>query len=282
MDTIMSLPVWAQWLFVGLAGLLVGSFLNVVIVRLPPLLMHRWAVLQNAELGAQSAAPPGLVWERSHCPHCKTIIAWYDNLPVLSWLVLKGQCRHCQKPIGWRYPIIEILTAALSVVVVWHFGLTSHALAGLVMTWLLIAASAIDLEHQLLPDALTRSLLWSGLLGNAAFGWFATPADAIIGAAAGYGFLWVIFQGFYLLTGKEGLGFGDLKLLAGLGAWLGWSMLPFVVFTASVLGTLVGLSLMVILKRGRDVPIAFGPYLAIAGWMGLIWQTEVIQWLQFY
>lgn len=265
----------------GLLGLLVGSFLNVVIVRLPPLLAHRWALAHasDPEQHENAIAPPDLIKPRSHCPHCKHPIAWYDNIPLLSWCLLKGRCRHCQAPISRRYPLIEGLTALLSLLVIWQLGPTIAGATALMLTWLLIAASAIDLEHQILPDGLTLALLWLGLIINGVFSLFATPSESILGAVFGYGFLWLVFHAFLLLTGKEGLGYGDFKLLAGLGAWVGWASLPLILFFASVAGTVVGLITIRLKGASKDTPLAFGPYLALAGWVVLLWGDGLLAWL---
>lgn len=277
-----AMSTGVQLTIVGALGLVVGSFLNVVIVRLPPMLAHRWQLahqINGPENTDTTKPPPNLITPRSHCPRCKHVIAWYDNVPLLSWLVLRGRCRHCQTKISPRYPIIEALTTALSVVVIWQLGPGAQGMAALLLTWLLIAASAIDLEHQILPDGLTLSILWLGLLINGGWAIFATPTEAIFGAAAGYVFLWLVFHAFLKITGKEGLGYGDFKLLAGLGAWIGWPGLPMILFFASVLGTGVGLFAIAIKRLDKDTPLAFGPYLAVAGWAVLIWGDGLMEWL---
>jgi leader peptidase (prepilin peptidase) / N-methyltransferase len=264
-------------------GLLIGSFLNVVILRFPRCLLHDWRS-QCRELleidDAGDTAPPSLVTSRSHCPACGTGIAWYDNIPVVSWILLGRKCRHCSTPISFRYPLVELATAMLSAVVIWHFGPTAEGLAALVLTWTLIAATGIDIDHQLLPDQITLPLLWLGLALNLMFGLFASLEDAVIGAIAGYGALWVVFHLFRLLTGKEGMGYGDFKLLGALGAWMGWQVLPIIILVASFVGAIVGIALMVALRRGREIPIAFGPYLAAAGWVALLWGDRILDfWL---
>lgn len=279
---------------VAVLGLLVGSFLNVVILRFPPRLFWDWRcqcreLLATHPAGSETASPPaalppedaeveppGLVVARSHCPSCGTGIAWYDNIPVLSWLLLRGRCRHCQAAISLRYPTVELLTAVLSVVVIIHFGPDARGLAALVFTWFLIAASGIDLDHQLLPDQFTIPLLWLGLLLNL-FGLFTDLQSAVIGAIAGYMALWLVFQGFKLLTGKEGMGFGDFKLLAAIGAWFGWQILPVVILLASLLGAVIGIVLIIMRNRGREIPIAFGPYLALGGWVAMIWGHTLME-----
>ena len=264
-------------------GLIIGSFLNVVILRFPQQLLHDWHCqcreLLEMEQPAEEA-PPGLVKSRSHCPSCKNTIAWYDNVPVLSWLILGRKCRHCGTPISFRYPLVELATAVLSVAVIWHFGPTAEGLAALVLTWALIAATGIDIDHQLLPDQITLPLLWLGLALNLAFGLFASLEDAVIGAIAGYGALWLVYHGFRLLTGKEGMGYGDFKLLGALGAWMGWQVLPIIILGASLVGAVVGIALMIAMKRGKEIPIAFGPYLAAAGWIALLWGDRIMDyWL---
>lgn len=262
----------AHILLAGIFGLAIGSFLNVVIVRLPNMLAHRYAE-------PHTSPPINLIYPRSHCMHCDRVIVWYDNLPLISWALLRGRCRACHQRISSRYPIIEAITAIAWMIVVWRLGLTWPTLMALILTSYLIAATAIDFEHQILPDSLTLAILWLGLITNATFSAFATPTEAIYGAAAGYVSLWVVFHGFFWLTGKEGLGFGDFKLLAGLGAWVGWALLPFILFVGSVLGILAALFMMIQHKQSKDVPIAFGPYLAIAGWLALLSGEPFRQWL---
>ncbi|PWG65161.1 prepilin peptidase [Spiribacter halobius] len=258
-------------------GLLVGSFLNVVILRLPVMMERDWQA-QCAEL---TGAPPpegeavSLVHPGSRCPACGHAIRPWDNIPLLGWLLLRGRCRDCGARISARYPLIEAVTALLSVVVILHFGATPAGLAALVLTWLLIALTVIDLDHQLLPDSLTLPGLWLGLLLSVG-GVFVAPATAIVGAAAGYLTLWLVYHGFRLLTGKEGMGHGDFKLLALLGAWLGWSQLPLVILLSSLVGALVGVGMILGLGRHRDQPIPFGPYLAAAGWIALLWGEPLI------
>jgi len=254
----------------ALLGLIVGSFLNVVIVRFPARLMHDWRCQCRELLGIDTdpsdQRPAGLVATRSQCPRCQAAIAWYDNLPVVSWLLLKARCRSCGQPISLRYPLVELVTALATMLVVLHFGPTPAGLAALFLTWALIA----------LP------LLWLGLIINLNWALFATLNDAVVGAVAGYGLLWSVFHLFRLLTGKEGMGHGDFKLLAALGAWLGWQTLPLIILLASAVGALVGIVLIALARHGRDVPIAFGPYLAAAGWIALLWGDRIIDyWLYF-
>jgi len=262
-------------------GLAVGSFLNVVIYRLPLMLDREWRA-QCAELAGHDphastvAAGPrerfNLIVPRSACPACKAPITALQNIPLLSWLLLRGRCARCGAPISVRYPLVELLTGILSAWVAARFGFGFTALAALVLTWFLVALTFIDIDHQLLPDSLTLPLLWLGLTlslwgpqGNAPL-----PVDvrsSLIGAVAGYLSLWSVYHLFRLVTGKEGMGYGDFKLLAALGAWLGWQMLLPVILIASVFGAVVGIAMLAIRRRSRATPIAFGPFLAVAGWL---------------
>lgn len=264
-------------LVVAVLGLLVGSFLNVVILRLPVMLERDWQA-QCAEISGMTppqGAAVSLVRPGSRCPACGHAIRPRDNIPVLGWLLLRGRCRDCGSRISVRYPLIEAVTALLSVVVVLELGVTPAGAAALVLTWLLIALTVIDLDHQLLPDALTLPGLWLGLLLSLG-GVLVAPGTAIAGAAAGYLSLWGVYHLFRLLTGKEGMGYGDFKLLALLGAWLGWSSLPLIILLASVVGAVVGIAMILGLGRHRDQPIPFGPYLAAAGWIALLWGEDLI------
>lgn len=256
--------------FAAILGLVVGSFLNVVIHRLPKMMENEWRV-QCAELDGKEAPEAGrynLMVPRSACPACNTPIRARDNIPVLSWLMLGGKCAQCAMPISPRYPIVEALTGVLSVLVVWKFGANWAGAAVLVFTWTLIALTFIDADTTLLPDDLTLPLLWLGLLVNL-LGWLpgVTLRDAVVGAMAGYLVLWTIYWAFRLATGKEGIGYGDFKLLAALGAWMGWKALLPIVLLSSVVGALVGIVLIVLARRGREIPIPFGPYLAAAGFI---------------
>jgi len=272
-----SIGFWVAVVFV--LGLLVGSFLNVVIHRLPVMLEHQWKA-QCREL-LEVAGHVGeevrfnLVTPRSRCPHCGHSISALENIPVLSYLFLKGRCRACGDPIGVRYPAVELFTGVLSAAVAWHFGFTWAAGAALVLTWSLIALSFIDIDQKLLPDGITLPLLWAGLLVNVP-GTFVPLEAAVIGAAAGYLSLWLVYHAFRLLTGKEGMGYGDFKLLGALGAWMGWSMLPVIVILSSLVGAVVGISLIALRRQERSVPIPFGPYLAAAGWIALLWGPQML------
>lgn len=264
----------AAWLTVmGVLGLLVGSFLNVVIYRLPVMLDRAWRRDAGEEL-PDDEPPFNLVVPRSRCRQCGHMISAWENIPLVSYALLKGRCRDCRTPISARYPVVELLSGALSLGVAWHFGVSGAALAALFLTWSLIALTFIDIDHQLLPDVITLPVMWFGL-GLSLFwadgGGFALPRDAIIGAIAGYGSLWLVFHAFKLVTGKEGMGYGDFKLLALLGAWLGWQMLPLVVLLAAGVGAIVGISMILLKRLQRETPIPFGPYLAAAGWIAMMW-----------
>ena len=249
-------------------GLIVGSFLNVVILRLPARLMHAWRE-QSRELleldAPADAAPPGLVWEASHCPHCKHALGPFENIPLLSWLVLRGKCRHCQAAISIQYPLVELLTGVCSAVILWKFGPGWQAAAGLALTWTLIALAGIDVRTQLLPDQLTVPLLWLGLLLSLV-PLFVDARASVIAAAAGYLSLWAVYWAFKLLTGKEGMGYGDFKLLAALGAWMGPSALLPIVLISSLIGAVVGGAFLFMRGHDRATPIPFGPFIAAAGW----------------
>jgi leader peptidase (prepilin peptidase) / N-methyltransferase len=267
-----DLPLIAWMAIAAVLGLVVGSFLNVVILRLPLRLEAQWR--QEArdilELDpGEAALPPGVVREPSHCPHCKHRLGVADNIPVFSWLLLRGRCRYCQTPISIQYPLVELLTAVLSAIIVWKFGPTWAALAGLFLTWVLVAASGIDMRTQLLPDQLTLPTLWVGLLISV-FSVFVEPKAAILGAAIGYMSLWSVYWLFKLLTGKEGMGFGDFKLLAVMGAWMGPGALLPIILLSSLVGALIGGSLIALRKHEREIPMPFGPYIAMAGWIWFV------------
>jgi len=259
-------------------GLLIGSFLNVVIHRLP-IMMQR----ESDNYVAHESGKPlphteryNLVVPRSACTQCKHQIGALENVPILSYLALRGKCAACKTPISIRYPMVEALTGALSALLIWHFGSGWVGLSTLVFVYLLIAMTFIDADTQLLPDDLTLPLLWIGLLLNLS-GLFVPLHDAVVGAAAGYLSLWTIYWAFKLLTGKEGMGYGDFKLLAALGAWLGWKMLPIIILFSSLVGAVVGIILIVFARRGRDKPIPFGPYLAAAGLLALLYGQTILE-----
>ncbi len=312
-------------------GLVVGSFLNVVIYRLPIMLEREWRAAAAELLAGEAAAPtsavpatpavpdtlavsatpapvpspssypapepqtPGgrlpeaaaplprftLSTPPSACPSCKAPIKAWQNIPLLSWLMLRGRCAACGVKISARYPLVELATGILSAWVAWHFGFGAPAACALIVTWTLIALTGIDVDHQLLPDTITLPLMWAGLLAAVAFGPSgaavpASPHDALIGAAAGYGSLWLVFHGFRLVTGKEGMGYGDFKLFAAIGAWLGWKLLPLVLILSAATGALLGILLIVLRGRDRSAPMPFGPYLAAAGWLAMMYGDALV------
>ncbi|MBL0561894.1 prepilin peptidase [Aeromonas hydrophila] len=275
-----SLP-WLYFSLVFLFSLMIGSFLNVVIHRLPIMLEREWQAEYlgyfNPETQPQQEERYNLMVPRSACPHCGHAITAMENIPLLSWLWLKGRCRECQAPISARYPLVELLTALLSLVVAATFPPGWGLLAALLLTWVLVALTFIDLDKMLLPDQLTLPLLWGGLLFNLAGG-FVPLADAVIGAMAGYLVLWSLYWAFKLLTGKEGMGYGDFKLLAALGAWLGWQALPIMLLLSSLVGAFIGIGLILLRNHHQNKPIPFGPYLAIAGWIALLWGDTITRW----
>lgn len=261
----------------AILGLLVGSFLNVVIHRLPIMLDRRWREQCDALTAATTGVAPDrydLVVPRSRCPHCGHRITALENIPVASWLWLGGKCRACAKPISARYPLVEIATALLSAAVAWRFGFTPAMVGALLLTWSLIALSVIDYDHQLLPDDITLPLLWGGLVLNL-FGLYTTISAAVVGAIAGYVSLWLVYQLFKLITGREGMGYGDFKLFAAFGAWLGWHALPLIILFSSFLGAIVGIGIIVFRGRDRSLPIPFGPFLCLAGWVALMWGDSI-------
>lgn len=308
---------------VALVSLMVGSFLNVVIHRLPIMMERAWTHSLNEYLEEQEqtpvqssqahaseasmsstdehrqplepagalqsdtdvpsrtadalAQPFNLAVPRSRCPECQQLISAWQNLPVISYLLLRGKCANCKHPISVRYPLVELLTMILSLVVAWQLGPTAQAALGIVVTWFLVALTMIDLDHKLLPDNLTLPLMWIGLLA-ATLPIFAGLHDAVIGAALGYLILWSVYQLFKLITGKEGMGYGDFKLLAAIGALLGWQALPIVILLSSLVGAVVGMSLIALTGRDKNIPIPFGPYLAAAGWIAMLWGEALSNW----
>ncbi|NNF50901.1 MAG: prepilin peptidase [Gammaproteobacteria bacterium] len=286
-------------------GLLIGSFLNVVIYRLPVMMQRAWRAdcityLSNQEpapgidkpeydrlfgalADATDQSPFNLVFPRSACPSCGHAIRSWENVPLLSYLFLRGRCAQCRTTISPRYPAIELITGLASAAIAWRFGFGVEAAVAMLLSWSLIALTMIDFDHQLLPDSITLPLLWLGL-GLSLFHdsvtasvLFISPRDSIIGAIAGYALLRGVYELFKLVTGKEGMGFGDFKLLAALGAWLGWKLLPLIIMLSAVVGAAVGIGLMVFKRHGREVPIAYGPYLAAAGWVALMWGDELMR-----
>ncbi|MDD3674185.1 prepilin peptidase [Thauera propionica] len=260
----------------ALLGLFVGSFLNVVIHRLPRMMERDWQA-QAAELRGEpveQAERFNLATPRSRCPHCGHLIGALENIPVLSYLVLRGRCGHCGAGISMRYPIVEAFTALLSGYAAWHFGFGVAAAGALLFIWTMVALAFIDVDTQLLPDDLTLPLLWLGLLFNLS-GTFTDLHSAVIGAMSGYLALWSVYWLFKLVTGKEGMGYGDFKLLGAIGAWLGWQLLPLTILLSSLVGAVVGIALIVLARHGRNVPIPFGPYLAAAGIIALFWGEDL-------
>ncbi|WP_370869847.1 A24 family peptidase [Methylobacter sp.] len=287
---ILNIPVLFSAL-AGVIGLLVGSFLNVVIYRLPIMMQRGWRrecleylqiepepVQSGNDMNTAAVAeePFNLVFPLSRCPGCNTPIKPYQNIPVISYLFLRGKCAKCNCRISMRYPIVEAFTALASIIVAWHFGYTPQAVFALILTWSLIALIFIDIDHQLLPDSITLPLLWLGMCLSL-FNVFADAHASIIGAVAGYIALWAIFHLFKLATGKEGMGYGDFKLLALFGAWLGWQYLPIIILLSSLVGAVIGVSMIIFVKHDHNVPIPFGPYLAAAGWIALLWGNDLNQ-----
>ncbi len=268
-------------LLIGILGLLVGSFLNMACYRLPIMLQRSWRkeCLEFLELPAEAATETfNFCVPRSHCPHCKQLIRWWQNIPVFSYLFLRAKCAHCHQAISIRYFLLEISCAFFSVIVAWHFGVSWQTALGLVFTWSLLALIYIDIEQQLLPDIITLLLLWLGLLVSIV-PLFSTCQSAIIGAAAGYVALWLLSFLFTKITGKIGMGHGDFKLCAALGAWLGWEYLPFVLLLSSLVGAVVGIIFLLVKKKNKNTPIPFGPFLALAGWVMLLWGSS---WVSSY
>ncbi len=284
---------------VAFLALVVGSFLNVVIHRLPIMMERSWQHslaefelqqrleargvdlndAQAVEAAMENETAPqqekfNLSVPRSRCPNCGNLITWWQNIPVISYLLLLGRCGGCKTPISMRYPAIEVVTVLLSLIIAWHFGPSPQAVVGILFTWALISLTMIDFDHQLLPDSITLPLMWFGLiinLGNV----FTDIQSAVIGAALGYLILWVIYHLFRIITGKHGMGYGDFKLLAAIGALLGWQALPMVILLSSLVGAVVGLSLIAIAGRDKNIPIPFGPYLAAAGWIAMVWGEPI-------
>ena len=275
----LNTPLFLTGVFIF--GLLIGSFLNVVILRLPARMEHDWQCQCKELLEIEStpdedtSQPPGIMWSRSQCPKCGHLIRSHENIPLLSYLFLRGRCASCKAVISIRYPLVETITALLFLIVAMHFGPNLQTIVAICITGLLIALAGIDIDHQLLPDNLTLFLLWAGLFASL-FNVFVDPVSSIIGALAGYLSLWLVYHLFRLLTGKEGMGYGDFKLLAALGAWMGWQMLPLIILLSSLVGAVVGL-LMIVLKRHKTgQPMPFGPFIAMAGWIALLWGDQIV------
>ncbi len=274
-----------------LLGLIVGSFLNVVIYRLPVMLKSGWKSECQAFLAEEEGQSPShneeaqafnLNTPRSRCPHCGHAITAWENIPVISYLFLRGRCAECKTAISLRYPAIEIFTAILTLACAWRFGISMDAAFAILLSWALIALAFIDLDEQYLPDSITLPFLWLGLLLNTQ-NLFTDLESAVIGAIAGYLILWSVYMLFKKVTGKEGMGFGDFKLLAMLGAWLGWQMLPAIILLSSIVGAIIGILLIASNRHQRGIPIPFGPFLAAAGWIALLWGETInhayLQWI---
>ena len=289
----------APLLFVGvvfLIGLLIGSFLNVVIYRLPIMMEREWraqcaeiASAPTADLPKEGEAEKfDLITPRSRCPSCGNPITALQNIPVVSYLLLRGKCARCRTSISVRYPVVELMTALLAAFAAWRFGFGIEAAAAVLLTFALIALSVIDIDHQIIPDSISLPLVWIGLalsLFHPVAGaevLFIDPKTAIVGALAGYLSLWSVYHLFRLLTGKEGMGYGDFKLLAALGAWLGWQMLPLIILLSALVGALVGITMIVVRRHDRNVPIPFGPYLAAAGWIAMLYGRVIVDWYLGY
>ena len=271
---------------VFLLSLCIGSFMNVVIHRLPEMMKREWRSqsIEYLEIADQypdeDTTAYSLSKPESHCPNCKHKIRWYENLPVVSYIALRGKCSACKQPISIRYPVVELITGLISVFVAMHFGWSAQLLPALFLTWGIIAMVGIDFDHQLLPDSLTLPLLWLGLLVNTQ-SLFVDPVTAIIGAACGYLVLWSIYWIFKILTGKEGMGFGDFKMLGMVGAWLGWEILPMTLLLSAGVGLAIMLPQMLFLGRDRTKAFAFGPFIGIAGWIMLIWGDKLLGALRY-
>ena len=269
-------------IFALVLGMMIGSFLNVVIYRLPVMLEKEWHLQCNELLEITSEEKPetetfNLVLPASRCPKCQHKIRPYENIPLISYLALGGKCSSCRTPISFRYPAIETISGILCAAIAINFGFSWEAMWAMILTWSLIALTMIDYDHQLLPDNITMPFLWVGLIISM-FTIFTDTQSSIIGAVMGYLTLWLVYQGFKLATGKEGMGFGDFKLLAMLGAWLGWQMIPAIILMSSVVGVVVGVSLILFKQHDRNQPIPFGPYLAVAGWICLMWGDNLNQY----
>ena len=282
-EALRHLP-WFLLLSAGLIGLCIGSFLNVVVYRLPKMMEAQWRAECAALAGEEPAATGAfnLMHPRSRCPACAAPITALQNIPVFSWLALGGKCANCRAPISFRYPAVELAAGALGVLMAWRFGYSAAAAGAMLFAWVLLALTFIDLDTQLLPDDLTLPLLWAGLLFNL-FGTYTDLRSAVLGAVGGYLLLWTVYWGFRLIAKKEGMGYGDFKLLAALGAWLGWQVLPFVVLVSAGMGAIVGGLLLWRAKRGMETRIPFGPYLALGGLAGLLWGRQaVISWIGYF
>lgn len=275
-----SAPSFVLLASTGLLALLFGSFFNVVIYRLPKMMEENWKrecrlILEQDSSDTGKDSDFNLAFPHSHCPRCEAPVRAWQNIPVLSYLILGGKCASCKTAISLRYPLIELATAALAVLAIWQWGATPQGVAMVIFSWALLIMTMIDIDHQLLPDSLTLPLLWLGLTFNSTVGSVALN-DAVWGAIGGYLSLWSVYWLFKLVTGKEGMGFGDFKLLAALGAWLGWQMLPLIILLSSVVGAVLGGTVLMLQRKDSNVTIPFGPYLAIAGWIALYWGDQLV------
>jgi len=267
--------------------LLVGSFLNVVIQRLPIMMENEWReecrrLMESAPVNNNQVETFNLLVPRSRCPDCGHKIPAWENIPVISYIFLSGKCSECKKPISIRYPVIETASGFMAVFLAMYLGLVPELIPAILLSWALLTLSVIDYDHQLLPDDITLTFLWIGIFINM-FGMFTNLQSSVIGAIAGYGILWLVYMLFKILTGKEGMGYGDFKLLAMLGAWLGWQQIPLIIILSSLCGAIIGIGLIVIRKHDKSRPIPFGPYLAMAGWISMLWGNEITglynQWM---
>lgn len=268
-------------IFIGIFALIIGSFLNVVIYRLPIMLHQSHNDIINNyrhEITVKLPSPFNLALPQSHCPKCKHSLKWWENIPLFSYILLKGHCSYCKNSISIQYPLVELLSLIISTYLAINYGISFKLIAALILCWYLLSMSLIDISEHILPDILTISLLWLGLLFNLN-GLFTDISSAVIGAVSGYLFLWIIAKSYHQMTGKEGLGLGDCKLLAALGAWLGWQLIPFVVLIASITGCIFGIVLISLGKISRRTPIPFGPFLAMAGFCTLIWGPSILNQL---
>jgi len=277
LEAISALPnAWLS-VFGGVFGLIVGSFLNVVIYRYPVMMKHQWTEQSRDWLELEpleTDTPPTLSKPASHCGNCKSPITAIQNIPLLSWIFLGGKCANCGVSISVRYPMVELLTAVLSAFVVYKFGFTLQSGFGLLLTWVLVTLSFIDFDHKLLPDDIVIPIMWLGL-ALSLVPVYTTPIDSIAGAIIGYLTFWLVFQAFLLLTGKQGMGHGDFKLMALLGAWFGWVYLPQIILISTVVGSIIGITMMLLKKASSEMAIPFGPYIALAGWIAMIWGSEI-------
>ena len=269
----------AFYIMMGVTGLMVGSFLNVVIFRLPRMMEADWklqcrTLLDIKTESADDSVDFNLIWPRSRCPDCNHQITAFENIPIISYLLLGRKCSACKSSISFRYPLIEFVSGFLAFFLAWYFGFGLKGILAIILSWALLTLSIIDIDHQLIPDDITLPFLWLGIIANM-FGIYTDIYSSLIGVISGYGVLWSVYIIFKMLTGKEGMGYGDFKLLAMLGAWLGWQMLPLIILLSSLSGAIIGLSLILFKQHDKSKPIPFGPYLAIAGWIALVWGNEI-------